>query len=97
MARDRDGYRRAAMAWPALCLISAFYTVKVVAENCGDPLASCYVGNAKAGGGSYWKGSRNRLWAPFSAGRLRRFFAPIVNISAAAAGHLPPSYVFHRQ
>jgi hypothetical protein len=33
----------------ALLLIVCMSTTSVVAENCGDPLASCYVGNAQAG------------------------------------------------
>jgi hypothetical protein len=37
-------------AWLTLCLLSTGCIIGAVAENCGDPLATCYVGNAKPGG-----------------------------------------------
>ena len=49
---DDRGRRRASTLCRTICLISTLFTIGVVAENCGDPLASCYVGNAKAGEGA---------------------------------------------
>ena len=49
-------------------MLSTVYTIGVVAENCGDPLASCYVGNARAGG------NRKKAW-PFACSSFVRLFS----------------------